>query len=633
MLLRRSGATEARVFPLRTLPFLIALVALPAASQPVPDSARALGHVVVTATRLPIAARDAPGRITRLDAADVEAVGATSVADLLDARAPATLRRNGPTGLATLSLRGAGSAQSLVLLDGVPLGSPALGVADLSLLPASLVASAEVLSGGASGLWGSRAVGGVVALASGGAPGAGAEAGAWGSRRAWARGRVESGSVSATAAVETDASANDYRVTSGGRTAPRLGWDTRRHVGLVSVGTTHGRTRARLLAWGATAERGLGGDSTGGALVGERQWDDTARLAATLGGVVGRFTLDATAGADASRLRWAAPFPALARPDAVDETGRTRTLHADLRATARAAGGTWTLGLAGGRATAHHPSLSDDATDAFVAVATSGTWVNRRFSLFPTLRADHYWTAGRSAQTAVSPHVGLNVALAPAWNVKASAGRAFRMPTLNDRFWSPGGQPDLRAERAWSADAGLAWTRPSLAAEVSMFARAGRDEIVWLPTSGARWSPENVGRTRALGAEASVSARRQVGRVWIDAGGVGTLLDARDRSTDRALRYQPSWTARAWASASVGGVRADLGVRAVGARPTTASGSLPLPPHAVVDAGLRAERTVGRTVLGVGVTVFNLLDVRYESVRLVPMPPRHARVRLTLAPH
>jgi len=626
---------------LRTLPFLLALAAVAscagdaaAQSSPdlAPDSARVLGRVVVTATRLPVAAHEAPARVTRVGGADAEAAGATTVADWLDTRAPVTLRRNGPTGLATLSLRGAGSAQTLVLLDGVPLGSPALGVVDLSLLPASLLASAEVLSGGASGLWGSRAVGGVVALTSGGAPGAGAEAGAWGARRVWARASVRTVGADLLVAAETDESTNDYHATVGGRTAPRLGWDARRHVALVSVGAARGRTRARLLAWGATAERGLGGDSTGGALVGERQWDDTARLAATAHTVIGRFTLDATAGADASRLRWAAPFPALARPDAVDETGRTRTLHADLRATTRAAGGTWTLGASGGRTSARHPSLTDDATDAFAAIAASGAWVNGRFRLYPTLRADHYVAAGRAAQTAVSPHVGLNVALAPAWNAKASAGRAFRMPTLNDRFWSPGGQPDLRAERAWSADAGLVWTRPALDAEVSVFARTGRDEIVWLPGAGGVWSPGNVTRTRAVGAEASVSARRRVGRVRLDAGGVGTLLDARDLSTGQPMRYQPRWTARAWASAAVGGVRADLGMRAVGARPTTASGSLPLPPHAVVDAGLRAERAVGRAVVGAGITIANLLDARYESVRLVPMPPRHARVRLTLAP-
>jgi hypothetical protein len=49
-----------------------------------------------------------------------------------------------------------------------------------------------------------------------------------------------------------------------------------------------------------------------------------------------------------------------------------------------------------------------------------------------------------------------------------------------------------------------------------------------------------------------------------------------------------------------------------------------------VDASVRAERAVGRAVVGAGVTVENLLDAHYESVRLVPMPPRHARVRLTV---
>ena len=630
---------EARVFSLR-LALLLLLAAAPAAAQSSPDSARALGTVTVTATRLPLDTRDAPQRLTRLTPADAEAAGAVTLADLLDARAPLVVRRTGPTGLATLSLRGAGSAQTLVLLDGVPLGSPALGVVDASLVPLALVESAEVVSGASSGLWGSRAVGGVVALTSGGAPGAGAEAGAWGARRVWARSGVRAGRVEAAAAAERVTSTDDYAVPDGaGGVRAREGWDARREAALVSVGAEAGAARLRLIASGARAERGLGGVRLDGVLVGERQWDESARLVGHVGTRFGDTRLDATLGGEAARLRWAAPFPApVGRLDAVDETGHTRAFHADLRATRPVPGGTLALGGSAGAASARHPSLpAGDARDAFAALTLAADLSRHGVRLFPSLRVDHSIAAGRAGQTAVSPSLGANVALGQggAWRAKASAGRAFRMPTLNDRFWQPGGRADLRPERVWAADAGIVGPAGPATLEAGVFARAGRDEIVWLPASGSVWQPENVARTRAVGAEASVRgagavplARR---RVRAEGGTAATWLHARDATSGQPLRYQPAWTARAWTSLGVGATWLDVGLRGVGARPTTASGSLPLPTHAVVTAGVRTERTLGRARLGAGLVLDNLLGARYESVRLHPMPPRHARVRLTVS--
>ena len=70
---------------------------------------------------------------------------------------------NGASGTATLNLRGVGAVRTLVLIDGrrLPYGASSISSANLDLIPTQLVERVDVLTGGASAVYGSDAVGGV----------------------------------------------------------------------------------------------------------------------------------------------------------------------------------------------------------------------------------------------------------------------------------------------------------------------------------------------------------------------------------------------------------------------------------------------------------------------------------------
>jgi outer membrane receptor protein involved in Fe transport len=71
---------------------------------------------------------------------------------------------NGATGTATVNLRNLGDARTLVLIDGrrVPAGDPRHWATDLNAIPTSLIQRVDVLTGGASAVYGSDALAGVV---------------------------------------------------------------------------------------------------------------------------------------------------------------------------------------------------------------------------------------------------------------------------------------------------------------------------------------------------------------------------------------------------------------------------------------------------------------------------------------
>jgi outer membrane cobalamin receptor len=594
----------------------------------------------------------------------MDAAGALTVADALEARSAVVLKRYGPGGLASLSLRGTGASQALVLLDGHRIADPQLGQLDVSLLPAALVERVEVVHGSGSALYGTDGLGGVIQLRTPTASSTRARldlrSGAWGERGVGLllSGRV--GDLGAVIALDRDQTDGDYLYTdstrfdpttqSFGVTSPRQNADVRRDALFVRISSESGRHDGSLGLWASDAERGLFAAS-GPAVARQRDralrlWTDhTLRAGATtvhLGGLAQR-----------SSLRYANPSIG------VDDTGETTSASGRLQVDRvwTVAAGAWRLSTgAEARTTqAEHPSLTDTARETAGAVFVSGVLDHGRLILYPALRLDRVATPIDTVEvlTALSPQLGLNVQ-PTGWRglrLKASAGRAFRAPTFNDRFWMPGGDPGLRPERGWTADVGIiASTRTggrrqpagglSVSTEASAFASALCDQIVWRPgrfPDGFYWAPQNIGITRTRGLELSSQIRLANATRFVEIGGLATLTDARDRtdpdasSFDQPLLYVPDRRVRAHAATGWRGLRLDAGLRHTGRRWTQSDGSASLPPVTVLDLGLSGTVELANVSATLAVRAENLTDVRYALVRQYPMPPRHLRLRLTLS--
>lgn len=143
----------------------VVLFPLSAHAQSV-DDPDALPEVVVTATRLPAIVADTPGARV-IDRHAIEQRGAVFAADILhDIPGLSVVRSGAFGGVAQVRMRGATPGKTLVLVDGVPVNDPAEvnGAFDFSGTELSDIERIEVLSGPQSSLWGSDAIGGVIAF-------------------------------------------------------------------------------------------------------------------------------------------------------------------------------------------------------------------------------------------------------------------------------------------------------------------------------------------------------------------------------------------------------------------------------------------------------------------------------------
>ena len=126
-------------------------------------------RIEVTGSRIPAPNLESTSPVAVISAEDIKISGVRNVEDLLNSLPQVfadygSNQSNGATGTATVNLRNLGANRTLVLVNGrrLPAGSPLLYATDLNQIPAALIQRVEILTGGASAVYGSDAVAGVV---------------------------------------------------------------------------------------------------------------------------------------------------------------------------------------------------------------------------------------------------------------------------------------------------------------------------------------------------------------------------------------------------------------------------------------------------------------------------------------
>ena len=121
--------------------------------------------MLVTATRTPQALADVISDSTIIDAEQIAQAGAGSIVDLLKRQRGIEVTRNGGAGSSSnVYIRGANSNQSIVLVDGVRIGSATTGAANWSAIPLTAIDRIEIVYGPLSSLYGADAIGGVIQI-------------------------------------------------------------------------------------------------------------------------------------------------------------------------------------------------------------------------------------------------------------------------------------------------------------------------------------------------------------------------------------------------------------------------------------------------------------------------------------
>ena len=167
-------------------------------------------------------------------------------------------------------------------------------------------------------------------------------------------------------------------------------------------------------------------------------------------------------------------------------------------------GGTGIVGYRKGR-----PELSGSVSAKWRPVDRLGMSVVLREEMF-----GKEWTP-------IIPALFIDGVLSERGNIvaKASISRNYRYPTLNDLYFLPGGNPDLRHESGWTYDAGVSFAVGrngvySLSGSANWFESFIQDWIIWLPTPKGFFSPDNIKDVHAYGVELQGDLKVNLTKEW-----------------------------------------------------------------------------------------------------------------------
>jgi outer membrane receptor protein involved in Fe transport len=274
-------------------------------------------------------------------------------------------------------------------------------------------------------------------------------------------------------------------------------------------------------------------------------------------------------------------------------------------------------------------------------------YIGSRFSFMALLRQE--WVNNISLP--LIPYFGFDwdMGKQKKWVLHGNVTRNFRYPSLNDLYWQPGGNPDLKPEEGWASELGIRWqpkiNNVSLKAEINGFYNNISHWILWTPSPFGYWSPENIRQVVSRGMEIKASLIFSVrsflfilkaGYALTRSTNQGDVAKWGEASLGKQIPYVPVHSGNfmgemRWKGFSLTWVNTDYSERF-----TTSSNDLTrrdrLYPYFMNDLYAGKDFRLKKGTLGLQLKIYNLFNEDYRSVLGRPMPGRNFLFMITYRP-
>ncbi len=578
---------------------------------------------------------------TSFDSTLIDMEAAPDLANLITNYTSTAVKSYGNGMLSTISFRGTGPSHTAVLWHGINISYPMLGQSDLSLLSIALSEQVTIQPGTGTALYGSGALGGTISL-SNVEPNIGTDLsitqwfGSFGTVKNNIKGSYATDKFFVKIATLWDQSNNNFKFIN----STKLGLPTEVQQGAaykilgtaLELGVAIGE-KGKLNVSGQyfNADRNLQ-PSMNANSPGDNQTDENIRIRA-------KYLHDG------ANINWNINYAYL--HDAIGFNGaRTFANQQVVRAELERSLFTWlSFNLAADY------NFIQIKSPFYAAERTSenrtNLWASLLFNpmnrLFLSINLRQSFNA--KYKIPFIPSVGVEYLLVNSsghrLNIKTLLAKGFRVPTLNEQYWQPGGNLNLIPENSYSAEIGISGKSIkgiSFGYELTGYRMWVDNWILWRP-QGSFWSPENIKYVDVYGLEASGSVEHRLAAAnikWLGNYAFTksinrTGLDQFDRSLDKQLAYVPVHRATIssiteWQSWSF-----LLNAAFTGQRFVTADNEESLPEYLLLNLRLSKSFRKGKYIFKGHVNVNNVLNTNYQSIENKAMPGINYLVGITVS--
>ncbi len=598
-------------------------------------------EVVITGRQI---SSEQPGfKFYDIDSARLSEYRLSSLTDLLNDATPLFIKNYGSGGTATSSFRGTSASHTSITWNGIDINDPMLGQSDFSLLPSGLVENVLVSFGGASMDIGNGAIGGIINLEN--KPDWKKRSyldittgtGSFGRYSGLVKAGTGTEKFQSVTRIYQNSAKNNFPFTdtsaSGNARKLREHTEAGQRGFLQEIYLKGAESILSARVWYQETNRELPGSMQYG-YAGEKQDDKSLRTMLTWDFERGDMEFFSTAAFMSTDLDYTSSLYQ------IDSWNKVNTYVLK--------GG---LSCPLGQYTRLKLVLNNEFSDVRTINYISNT--DRNISTI-TMSAERKkgkrFGAALLLRESLDGHSFLLPDFSAGFEYRLLRGeehylmlnfsRNSRIPSLNDMYYNPGGNPDLKNEYALSYEIGYKLQHmlaPGLEAnaEITWFNNYIRDMIRWHPGSSWWWVADNIGSVNTSGVESMISARYRLNDISLrlDASYSWTRALETNNETSafdgKQLAYIPEHKANASLRLDLGNLYASWMTGITGRIFTTQDNSGFLRGYTLNNLAAGVKFNPGGSPLDLRFRIENLFNVSYQTVEYYPQPGRSYSLTLS----
>jgi iron complex outermembrane receptor protein len=579
-------------------------------------------------------------KIQKIDSATLQNFNSANLGDLLSQNSQVFIKSYGPGNLATISTRGTGASHTAVVWNGFNLQGPTLGQSDFSLFPVSFAEEVEIQYGGASALFGSGAVGGAVYLNN--------------------NARFDKGiSASASGSV---GSFGTFRQTLNLKTSKKrfvsalkfFNYSAQNNFPFIT--DTHEKVRrqnAEVAQTGILQENYFKINKN--QQLNFRIWaqENGRNIPSVIGSDKGFTSIKN------NFCRLSSEWQKVG--DKVNYFIRAAYFNEKLNYDSAAIDVSKTyfktfISEAESKISISKNSLFNIGINNTYNQASSNGYENKnqnRTSFFASYKIHNSkdsWKGLISIRKEFikgrilpfTPAFGFEGLISKGLSVKGNMSRNYRVPTFNDLYWTPGGNPDLKPESGWSEEISII-ARPkvrSINSELvlTVFNSYLNNWIIWYPSAGSVWTPENIQKVWSRGLESSVKFQKEVGQFKFQLSFLYSYVlstnqkttSANDQSLNKQLIFVPIYSGQGSLSLSVKNYHVSYIHTYTGNRFTTTDNTGYIQGYQLGNLIVNKTFLMNRIRCNLNARINNIWNKSYQTIPGQAMPLRYYELGLSI---
>jgi vitamin B12 transporter len=488
-----------------------------------------------------------------ISAEDIAVIQPQNITDLLSSVAGVSVSKQGGAGQSSsVFMRGTNSNHTLVLVDGVRVGSATLGTTNFAAMSVAQIERIEIVKGPRAALWGSDAFGGVIQIftkqLTSGEGNITAGFGSNGLKKASASvglGNTEH-SITITVAGEKADGFNAYQTTASAYDINEPDEDGYDRLTFGAVGKSQVSDEITLTLASNWSE---GGSEYDASYPDSPCWDDATKACPSFYANESEHeNFHVNLGAQYNTERFIAELTlsksqdqgdsfrndAVIIPNALIQTKRDQL--SILTQFTPSEDTSFTAGLDSyvEKVSGTTQTWSEEERDTN-AVFLQVTHTVSDFLLEGAVRRDNIEGIGNET----SYNLSAGYKISDAWLVSANKSTGFKAPTFNDLYWPGSGNAALKPEKIDNIELLVRGKGENSQLEISLFDSEVENLIAWAPNAQGAWQPSNVNNAEIKGVELTWALKgehlsHQVALAYVK---------AEDANTGKALQRRPEITA------------------------------------------------------------------------------------------